>query len=203
MHHVENIVPLLKCNCYLAMEWCVPLLCEQPLAWTGQKHHSSVVVYELLLSNSRLLWLHNSCFEQICRIILSRDRVLTIDGVWTDDRIYWTLWYSAWLVYSPLLHTVFTVMSSLLLLIMAYNGRRCPSSGFPNCPLPQLPASNSNSSPWLNCSSPLTNSVTTESELLYDWGLWPISFSWQQVPLTLTTSNFFLPCWTLAVIVLM
>jgi hypothetical protein len=32
----------------------------------------------------------------------------------------------------------------------------CSSSGFPNGPWPQLPASDSNSSQWLNPSSPLT-----------------------------------------------
>jgi hypothetical protein len=44
--------------------------------------------------------------------------------------------------------------------VAASNGGRPPSSAFPNCPQPQLPASNSNSSQRLNRSCPVTNSPT-------------------------------------------
>jgi hypothetical protein len=40
--------------------------------------------------------------------------------------------------------------------VAAFNIGRSPSSGFLNCPQPLLPASNSNSSQWLNPSSSLT-----------------------------------------------
>jgi hypothetical protein len=43
---------------------------------------------------------------------------VTVDGVWIADRIYWTLWYSAWLqLQFTITHThtvVFTVTSSLI-----------------------------------------------------------------------------------------
>jgi hypothetical protein len=45
-------------------------------------------------------------------------------------------------------------------LVTAFNSERSPSSPFPNCPRPQLPASNSNTSQRLNLSTRLTNSVT-------------------------------------------
>jgi hypothetical protein len=50
--------------------------------------------------------------------------------------------------------------SSLRCLVAASNGRHSPSSGFPNCPRPQLPASNSNCSHRLNCNSSLTHLLT-------------------------------------------
>jgi hypothetical protein len=51
---------------------------------------------------------------------------------------------------------VHRITSLLSLLVAASNGRRSPSPEFPNCPRPQLPASNSNSPQQLNS----TNSVT-------------------------------------------
>jgi hypothetical protein len=85
-------------------------------------------------------------------------------GFWINDLVYWTLWYSALTaLYNSLLHThtivpshVFTSRCS----VAASNGRHSPSSGFPNYPLPQLSASHSNGSQWLNLSSSLTNSLT-------------------------------------------
>jgi hypothetical protein len=47
-------------------------------------------------------------------------------------------------------------------LVAASNGGHSLSSGFPNYPRPQLPASNSNSSQRLNYSGSLTNSVTLQ-----------------------------------------
>jgi hypothetical protein len=50
-------------------------------------------------------------------------------------------------------------------LVAACNSRRSPSSGFPNCPWPQLPASHSISSQLLNRSSPPTNSLSHQPTL--------------------------------------
>jgi hypothetical protein len=55
-----------------------------------------------------------------------------------------------------------TVFTSRCLVTVSNNGRS-PSSGFPKCPRHQLPASHSNSSQRLNCSSPLTNSPLNTS----------------------------------------
>jgi hypothetical protein len=55
-----------------------------------------------------------------------------------------------------------STLSTSCWLVAASNGGRSPYSGFPNCPRPQLPASNSNSSHWLYSSS-LTNSPTSSS----------------------------------------
>jgi hypothetical protein len=52
--------------------------------------------------------------------------------------------------------TVFTSRCS----VVASNGGLSASSGFPNCPRPQLPASHSNSSEQLNSSGYLINSLT-------------------------------------------
>jgi hypothetical protein len=55
-------------------------------------------------------------------------------------------------LYTSLDHTAYCVSTRLL--VTASDGGRSPSSGFPNCPRPQLPASNSNSSQWLYCNHP-------------------------------------------------
>jgi hypothetical protein len=47
--------------------------------------------------------------------------------------------------------------------VAASNGGSSPSSEFPKCPRPQLPAPHSNSSQRLNRSSPLTHSPTNNS----------------------------------------
>jgi hypothetical protein len=51
-------------------------------------------------------------------------------------------------------------------LVTASNGECSPLSGFLNCPLPQQRSSNSNSSKQLNCSSPITMSLTHQPTLL-------------------------------------
>jgi hypothetical protein len=91
--------------------------------------------------------------------ILSRDRV-TVDGFWIDDRICWTLWYGTWLHFAVHCYThthtdtivhsdVFTSRCS----VPASSDGLFPSSGSPKYPRPELPASQSNSSHWLNLSS--------------------------------------------------
>jgi hypothetical protein len=49
--------------------------------------------------------------------------------------------------------------------VTASNGGRSPSSGIPNCPMAQLPASQTNSSQRLYRSSPLTTSLTHQPTL--------------------------------------
>jgi hypothetical protein len=90
---------------------------------------------------------------------------------------------------------------------VAFNGGPFPSSGFPNCPRPQLPVSNSSSSQKRNPNGYLTNSLThqsisqsqsqcyfttqsQESELLYEWQFTANQFVLTTNPLRLTTSNF-------------
>jgi hypothetical protein len=55
----------------------------------------------------------------------------------------------------------FVTVFICLCLVAASNGERSTSCGFPNYPRPQLPASHSNSSQRLNCSSSLTNSTNS------------------------------------------
>jgi hypothetical protein len=50
-------------------------------------------------------------------------------------------------------------------LVATSNGGRSPSSGFPNCPRPQLPAPHSKNSQRLNRRSPPTNSLTHQQIL--------------------------------------
>jgi hypothetical protein len=79
---------------------------------------------------------------------------------WIDDRIYWTLWYRAWLHFTVHCYThtsVHIYVFTSRCLTAASNGGRSPSSVFPSCPRPQLPASYSNSSEQLNPSGYLTH----------------------------------------------
>jgi hypothetical protein len=65
-------------------------------------------------------------------------------------------------------HTlVSTVTSSLPLLGSGFKRRTFPSSVFPNCPRPQLPASKSNSSQQLNPSGYLTHLLIQITDLQY------------------------------------
>jgi hypothetical protein len=71
----------------------------------------------------------------------------------SDTKLDYTLQFT-------ITHTVSTATSSLALV-----WQRLPTADvalllLPNSPRPQLPASHSNSSQWLNISSPLTNSPT-------------------------------------------
>jgi hypothetical protein len=129
---------------------------------------------------------------------------VTIDGVWIGNRIYWTLKYSAWLQVSimiclTVIHTSRTAMgftwSSQSLtffttrcMVAASNFGLSPSSMFPYCPHPQLPASNSNSSQQRNASGYLTNCncqssvkllLVIASSVVLDfeshWDPWPYS----------------------------
>jgi hypothetical protein len=92
-------------------------------------------------------------------------------------------------------------------LIADFNGRLSPSSGFSNCPRPQLPASHSNSSERLNPSGYLTdwlNATKSKSKsiLLHDWRFTAHQLVLAPSPLRLTTRDIFFN-WTLVVTVLM
>jgi hypothetical protein len=112
-------------------------------------------------------------FYLYCHVILCS---VTKDGFWIDDRIYWTVWHSAWLHFRVhyYTHTRTTVHSHVFAsrcLVAAFNGGRFPTSGLPNCPRPQIPACHNNSLQWLNRSSHLTHWLThhpSDSSLLTD-----------------------------------
>jgi hypothetical protein len=59
---------LLFCSAIVAWRWNDVFDCCLRSHRHGlrRKHHSSVVVYGPLPSNGRLLWFHNSCFQEIC-----------------------------------------------------------------------------------------------------------------------------------------
>jgi hypothetical protein len=142
----------------------------------------------------------------LCLIMLSRD------GVTTDEIcIYWTLtdpWLQVIITVS-LTHTLYSsldfsacyVFTSLL--VTASNSGRSPSSGFPNCLRPQLPASHSNSSQILNGSGPLTNSLPhsqkshTQSQSYVTTDSQSTSLSWCQAPI-LGPRSYFCYCQTVA-----
>jgi hypothetical protein len=87
----------------------------------------------------------------------------TIDGVWIDDRIYWTPWYSAWLHFTVYCYIHTGVQSHVFTsrcLVAASNSGRFPSSGFPNFLRPHPLAFNSNSSQQVSPTSYLTNTLT-------------------------------------------
>jgi hypothetical protein len=89
---------------------------------------------------------------------------VTIDGVWIGTRIYWTLWYSAWVHFTIhyYAHTHTTAQSHIFTSRCSAevsNGWHSPSSGFPNYPRSQLPASHGSSS-RLSLSSSLTDWLT-------------------------------------------
>jgi hypothetical protein len=72
-------------------------------------------------------------------------------------------WYNSLLLIHTHTHTHISVYSHVFTsrcLVGASNSGHPPSSGFPNCPRPQLPASHSNSSQQLSPSCSLTNSIT-------------------------------------------
>jgi hypothetical protein len=133
------------------------------------------------------VYLETSVSPDLLINILSRDWV-TVDGVldlWPDLLDSFT--YSAWLHFTFYCYThtrvhsqVFTIRCS----VAASNGGRSTSSGFQNCPRPQLPASYSNSSQGLNPSavSSLTNTVTYQPTNSTDWTNSPASIA-QKTPL--------------------
>jgi hypothetical protein len=100
---------------------------------------------------------------------------VTIDGFWIDDQISLFLCYSVWLhftthSYTHIQTSVHNRVFTCCCLVVASNGGYSPSSGFPNYPRPQLPASHSYSSQQLNPSSSLSNSITDfTNSLLTDW----------------------------------
>jgi hypothetical protein len=100
--------------------------------------------------------------------------------MWSDNRRVLDLWSDlldsliqlVTTLYNSLLHAHTNVHSHFFTShcsVAASNGRRYPSSGFPNYPRRQLPASLSNSSQRLNLSSPLTNPDTLTQLNSTDW----------------------------------
>jgi hypothetical protein len=88
-----------------------------------------------------------------CVKILSHVWVTT-DRVWTGSRIYWTL-----IRLVSTLHKSLWDLLGVLSLLQFSLAIVSPSSGFLNCPQPQLWASLSNRSQWPNLSSHLTLSL--------------------------------------------
>jgi hypothetical protein len=102
----------------------------------------------------------------------------SISGVLFGDSMYCTLWYSALLRYTVHCYKHAVTFSQPLV-----GSGFQPYSGFQNHPLPQLPASNSNSSHKLNCSSPLSHFTPLYSSALHSLTelnsvgcvIWPLS----------------------------
>jgi hypothetical protein len=108
-------------------------------------------------------------------LILSRG--LITDGVRIGNRIYWTLilvttdnhdshteLHTPKTAVTTVYRSVFSVFSSRCL-VVASNGGRFPSSGFPKFPWPQIPSS-------YNCNSHLTQQWTflcSRAHVLADW----------------------------------
>jgi hypothetical protein len=82
---------------------------------------------------------------------------VTIDGFWIDDRIYWILWYSTWLHFA--VHTNISVRTHVFTAV-AWQLRPMADVRLPLSsriiPVPQLPASKSNSSQRLSPNNSLT-----------------------------------------------
>jgi hypothetical protein len=103
-----------------------------------------------------------------CEYLHIRSRGVSIDGVWIGNRIYWTLPLITTSNCDSLteLHTAKTAVTTahvkpshfftIRCLVTAFNGRRFPYFGFPNCLRPQLPAFH------------LTKMHLSTSELYYD-----------------------------------
>jgi hypothetical protein len=149
--------------------------------------------------------------RDVLLIILSRVWV-TVDGVWIDYRIYWSLGYNTWLRVTVHCYTrththtrTRQCPQSLPLLGNGLNGGRSPSSGLPDWPRPRyqlLTAAAPKTEPH---QSSLTHSLfsnshsesESESELLYDWRLTAKQFVLAPSPWRITTRVFFLqlnPC---------
>jgi hypothetical protein len=102
---------------------------------------------------------------------------VTIDGVWICNRLYWPLLtHNSWVHFTNHCQTQTSVLS-LLQSPLAVAWYRLPTAdvtltlGSRTVPMPQLPASQSNSSKRLNCSSVLTHSLThsLRNSSLTDW----------------------------------
>jgi hypothetical protein len=132
--------------------------------------------------------------------------VVTTDGVWIGNWIYWTLTLVSTINYDSLteLHTpnitvttahkVFSGFTSRCL-VAASNGGISPSSGFPNCPRASATSFS------LLTTATLNRLNCHEWELLYDWRFTVNQFVLTPSPTTITTTDLFFN-WALAVIVL-
>jgi hypothetical protein len=84
--------------------------------------------------------------------------LVTIDWVWIGNLIYWTLVTTSKDYAVTVLHTS---------QIAVGHGRCSLYAGFLNCPWPQLPASHSNGSQWLNPNGYITNWMLTVTVTLW------------------------------------
>jgi hypothetical protein len=129
---------------------------------------------------------------------LSRDCSVIIDGFWIDDRIYLTLWYSAWLHFTVHYYTQRSVYSHAFTSrcsVAASSGGRFPSSGFQNY---SRDSATSFSQQHLTMTEPqllsnsLTHQPTVHSTNSKAGGhLTPISYycDWTQLSVLLITSR--------------
>jgi hypothetical protein len=97
-------------------------------------------------NQSELPYLHTS----IAYIVIWQG--VTIDGFWIETGFIGLFDIARdYNLHFNIVHTLFSIVTSLLpLLVSGFNGGRSPFCEFPNYPLHQLPASNSNSWQQLN-----------------------------------------------------
>jgi hypothetical protein len=95
------------------------------------------------------------------RLLTSFGLVIGFIGLFDRARDY-TLQFSVTHTHTHTHTSVHSHVSTSRRSVAASNSGLFPSSGLPNCPRPQLPASNSNSSQLLNLSSSFANSLTNQ-----------------------------------------
>jgi hypothetical protein len=136
------------------------------LGWKGKKQQARELwLYVYLVYPRSVIRLMYSILPRVCSV--------AIDEVWTGNLIHHALIHRArnykysavanlYTLEFASTHTlVFSACSVFIcFLVTAYNGGRSPSCEVPNCPRPQLRASNSNKWQELNCSSARTLSLT-------------------------------------------
>jgi hypothetical protein len=164
--HVTWFIPGWFCTLILIfthIRTCFTFIGFTPVSLTSSLQVFHILIPENVLPHNLLIVLNlTNCNHPgipIHEIDIVTCISVIIDGFWIVDHIYWTLWYSAWLHFIIHYYThshVFTSRCS----VAASNDGRSLSSGFQNCPWPQLSASNSNSSQQLSPISHLINSLT-------------------------------------------
>jgi hypothetical protein len=120
----------------------------------------SRIVFCLFVRDARLNCNGTPAFVTVSPINIFTCMSVTIKGVWIGNQIYWTLQHTTHDYTSQITVTQTSVLSLLQSPLATFNGGRSPSSGFPNCPRPQLPDPITNSSQGLNFSNFLTHWLT-------------------------------------------